>query len=243
MRSSVRSPTRIAGVLVVAVALICAAATTLWGPASQAQGGVVRGRVVDERGQPVSGAQIGAFYQSFGGGQLLYGGTYNRQAVTGRDGRYSISLESLPRGEYTASGTLNSVNLLPDNPAVFANNVVTTRNFTYRIVESTDENEYGNGAILAVANDIGEFTDLAGLELTLRSLETGQVYVKTVRRTGEGYAVTGLPLGSYEVSARLAGRAAGIKPHGVNDDPFTASTVLTVRPGQIPRVMRAMIKP
>ncbi|RZJ16547.1 MAG: carboxypeptidase regulatory-like domain-containing protein [Brevundimonas sp.] len=231
-----------AGALVIVVALLLAATAALWGTA-QAQSGVVRGRVTDEAGRPVAGAQVGAFYQSFGGGQLLYGGSYNRQAVTGPDGRYSISLQGLPRGEYAASGDLNSISLLPENPTTFASNAVSVRNFTYRIVESTSENEYGNGAILAVANDIGEFTDLAGLELTLRSRETGQVYTKTVRRTGEGYAVTGLPFGSYEVSGRLNGRPVGIKPHSVDDDPFRSSVVLSVRPGDIPRVMRAMIKP
>lgn len=237
MRLSLSLPFRSPGVIFSALLL-----ALLWAGGCSAQSGAVQGRVVDEAGRPVAGAQMGAYYRSFEGGQKLYGGSYNRQVVTGADGRYSISLSGLPRGEYVVSGTYESIDLLPDNPATFASTVATVRNFTYRLVESTDDNAYGNGAILAVDTDIGDYTDLAGLELTLRSRETGKVYTKTVRRTGEGYAVTGLPFGAFDVSARLDGRPAQVKPYD-GDGPFAASVTLSVRSGAVPAVMRALVKP
>lgn len=215
----------------------------LWAANAWAQGGMVRGRVVDGAGRPVAGAEIGAYYRSYGGGQKMGGGSYARQAVTGADGRYSIPLNGLPPGEYLASGSYQSIDLVPENDRTFASNAQTTRNFTYRLVESSESNSYGNGAILAVSNAFGDFTDLAGLELTVRSRETGQVYTKTVRSTGEGYAITGLPFGAFDVTARLNGRPMRIKPQRDASGPFTASTILSVSKSDPSRVMYAAIKP
>lgn len=243
MRIALSSSLKRPGVVILVASVLLALITVLWAANGWAQGGVVRGRVVDGQGRPVAGAEIGAFYRSYGGGQKLYGGSYNRQAVTGADGRYSISLAGLPPGEYLASGSFQSIDLVPENSNTFASNAQTVRNFSYRLVESSEDNSYGNGAILAVNNDIMDFTDLAGLELTVRSRETGQVYTKTVRRTGEGYAITGLPFGSFDVSARLHGRQMQIKPHNNASAPFAASTVLSVRKNDSTRVMYATIKP
>lgn len=229
-------------ILLIAAAVLCASVIAFFGGASEAQSGGVQGRVVDEAGRPVAGAQIGVYYRSFGGGQLPYGGSYNRQTTTSADGRYSLSLRGLPRGEYVVSGSLDGIDLLPENPATFASTVATVRNFTHRLVESTDDNAYGNGAILAVDTAIGDYTDLAGLELTLRSSETGRVYTRTVRRTGEGYAVTGLPFGAFDVSGRMGGRSVGIRPYS-GEGAFGASVTLSVRPDAVPPVMRAQIKP
>lgn len=236
------SPLRTHAGLLIAVAAFCAVAAALFGGASEAQSGGVRGRVVDDGGRPVAGAEIGVYYRSFEGGQRLYGGSYNRQTTTGADGRYALSLQGLPRGEYVVSGSKDGVDLLPDNPETFASTVATVRNFTHRLVETTDDNDYGNGAILAVDTDIGDYTDLAGLELTLRSRDTGQVYTRTVRRTGEGYAVTGLPFGAFEVSGRMGGRAVGIRPYS-GEGAFGASVTLSVRAGDVPPVMRAQVRP
>lgn len=238
LSSSFRSPGRL---LAVASILLIGFAV-LWAAACSAQSGGVRGRVIDDAGRPVAGAQMGVYYRSFEGGQRLYGGSYNRQARTGADGRYSLSLNGMPRGEYVVSGTFEGVDLLPENPDTFASTVATVRNFTHRLVETTDDNDYGNGAILAVDTDIGDYTDIEGLELTLRSRDTGRVYTKTVRRTGEGYAVTGLPFGAFDVSARLGGRSIGIRPYD-GDAPFGSSVALSVRAGAVPPVMRALVRP
>jgi len=238
LSSSLKAP---AGLLIGAAVLV-AALVMLFGGASEAQTGGVRGRVVDDAGRPVAGAQIGVYYRSFEGGQRLYGGSYNRQTRTGADGRYSVSLQGMPRGEYVVSGSLDGIDLLPDNPATFASTMAAVRNFTHRLVESTDDNDYGNGATLAVDTAIGDYTDLAGLELTLRSRESGRVFTKTVRRTGEGYAVTGLPFGAFDVSGRMGGRSVGIRPYD-GEGAFGPSVVLSIRPSAVPAVMRAQIKP
>jgi hypothetical protein len=225
-----------------AASLLLVVTLVLWAAACTAQSGGVRGRVLDDSGRPVAGARMGVYYRSFEGGQRLYGGSYNRQTTTGPDGRYSFSLSGMPRGEYVVSGTFEGIDLIPENPATFASTVATVRNFAHRLVETTDDNDYGNGAILAVDTAIGDYTDLAGLELTLRSRDTGRTYTRTVRRTGEGYAVTGLPFGAFDVSGRMGGRAVGIRPYD-GDGPFSSSLILSVRQGAVPPVMRAQIRP
>ena len=231
------------GRLFVGLALMFTVAVVAACSAQAQSAGGVRGRVVDEQGRPVAGAEMRAYYSSYGGGQLQYGGTYNRGAVTDRDGRYSISLQGLPRGLYYVSGTKDGVDLIPERDETFGSHVMSVRNFTHGIVETTADDDYGNGAIFVAENSLTDFTDLTGLEVTLRSRENGRVITKTVRRTGEGQTVTGIPFGAYEISARLNGRPVRIKAHEDWDGAFTASVVMTARPGVGDRVMRTMIQP
>lgn len=242
--SSARLPTRalFKSAVIVATILLTAAAA-LWAAGSHAQSaGGVRGRVTDDQGRPVAGAQMRAYYQSYGGGQLQHGGSYNRGAVTDRDGRYSISLQGLPPGIYSVSGTKEGVNLTPQRDETFGSHVMSIRNFTHGYVESTDDDDYGNGAIFVAENAIGDYTDLTGLEVTFRSRD-GRVITKTVRRTGEGQSVTGIPFGTYEVSARLNGRPVRIKSHEHFNGAFTASVTMTSKPGVYDRMMRTQIQP
>lgn len=224
-----------------ALVIVAAVLATLGGTLAMAQngGGVVRGRVVDDGGRPVAGATITATYQSMQGGSLLYGGKYNRKATTGADGRYSISLKGMPLGEYATSGSYNGIDLLPDTKARFAGNAQTVRNFRAAIVESTDDNDYGNGGIFVAENDFGDYTELEGLQVTLTSLKTGQTYVKSVRRTGEGWTVTGLPYGGYRATARFNGRPVQLKLWGPGDHDFAASVEGVV--GNL-KIMRVYVK-
>ena len=52
-----RFPISRVGVLLTVIALAVIAVASLWSVASQAQSGVVRGRVLDEAGRPVAGAR------------------------------------------------------------------------------------------------------------------------------------------------------------------------------------------
>lgn len=222
------------------LAIAVALATTI----AQAQtAGGVHGRVLDAQGRPVAGAEMRAYYSSYGGGQLQHGGTYNRGAITDRDGRYSISLRGLPPGLYYVSGAKDGVDLLPETPGTFGSNTTATRNFTQNLVETSSDDDYGNGAIFVAENALTDSTDLSGLEVTLRSRSGGQTITRTVRRTGEGQTITGIPFGAWEISARLNGRAVRIKAHEDWNGAFQSSVVMSGRPGVGERVMRAMIQP
>jgi len=235
--------TRLIKLLAIALAFVSVLAAT--DALAQAKSGVVRGRVVDEGGRPVAGAVMIATYQSFGGGGLMYGARYNRKATTGADGRYAISLSGLPMGEYSVAGSHQGMSLTPENDATFASNAQAVRNFRHGIVESTADDDYGNGGILVTENNIGDYSDLDGLEVTLVSLNGGKTITRKVRRTGEGLTVTGIPFGGYRITARLNGRPVQLKLWGpeIFDRPFAASVDGKVQSGVMSRIMRVYVQP
>src|SRR5215217_4051634 len=208
--------TRLIKLLAIALAFVSVLAAT--DALAQAKSGVVRGRVVDEGGRPVAGAVMIATYQSFGGGGLMYGARYNRKATTGADGRYAISLSGLPMGEYSVAGSHQGMSLTPENDATFASNAQAVRNFRHGIVESTADDDYGNG---------------------------GKTITRKVRRTGEGLTVTGIPFGGYRITARLNGRPVQLKLWGpeIFDRPFAASVDGKVQSGVMSRIMRVYVQP
>jgi hypothetical protein len=185
-----------------------------------ASAGTVSGRVTDQSGNPVAGVNVEVVYQTYNSGDLPYNGASIKEtAVTDGDGRYSISTDSLPPGEYSANafqmltngGKEINIDFQPEDGSTFAGNADTIRNFTGGYYESSEENPYGNGGIFVVNNAIGDFTDLTGAEVTLVDAETGQSYTRTVRATGEGLVVTGLPFGTYTATVTLNGQPLQIK--------------------------------
>jgi hypothetical protein len=182
--------------------------------ATPVMAGSVTGIVVDEAGAPLAGVQVEVVYQTYRADQLNSAGeSIKASAVTGSDGRYAISTDHLPPGEYAANafelvvngGQETIVDLVTDDATTFAGNADTVRNFTGGIIEQTLDMPYGNAGVFVLNNAIGDFTDLSAAVVTLRNLETGKTYVKPVRSTGEGLAVTGIAFGTYEVSVTLDG--------------------------------------
>lgn len=191
--------------------------------AGAAWAGSVSGRVTDENGAPLSGVHVEVVYQTYRADQLLtYGASVKETAVTDADGRYHISTDRLPPGEYFAhayqvvdnGGREMNVDLSPEDPSTFAGNAETVRNFRGGVVEMSDEQPYGNAGIFVVNNDIGDFTDLTGAEVTLTNIATGRTYVKTVRPTGEGLVVTGIPFGTYRAKVSLNGQPLRVRLWG-----------------------------
>jgi hypothetical protein len=195
-------------------------AAAFWCGALPVMAGSVTGLVVDETGAPKAGVQVEVVYQTYRAGELNNAGASIKEtAVTGADGRYAISTDHLPPGEYAANAyetTVNggreiNVDLVPDDATTFAGNAETVRNFTAGIIENTPDMPYGNAGIFVLNNAIGDFTDLSAAVVTLTNVETGKVLVKTVRPTGEGLAATGIPFGTYEVSVALDGAPLQVK--------------------------------
>jgi hypothetical protein len=202
------------------IARLTAGAAILCLLATGAVAGTVTGRVTNQSGAPVAGVHVEVVYQTYNSDDLANAGASIKEAaVTDGDGRYSISTDHLPPGEYSANafhvisngGREINIDFQPEDGSTFAGNADTVRNFTGGYFESTPENPYGNGGIFVVNNAIGDFTDLSGAEVTLVDSQTGQNYVKTVRSSGEGLVVTGLPFGTYQASVKLNGQPLQIK--------------------------------
>jgi len=177
--------------------------------------GSVSGIVVDDKGHPLSDVHVEVVYQTFNANQLMgYGQSIKAETQTGHDGRYFIDTTHLPPGEYSAhayrivmnGGRETNVDAVGSDLSAFAGNAETVRDFVVGIVERSDDMPYGNAGILVVNNAIMDYTDLSETEITLVNIETGTVYVRTVRPTGEGLAITGIAFGKYRASARLAER-------------------------------------
>lgn len=179
------------------------------------QKGYVVGKVVDQNGKPVRDAEIFVGYQSLGGGTEGYGASHHRTGKTGPDGTYRVQIGNMAMGEYSVSGKAYlmqgrqrvEMNLVPDNPKNFANNAATVRNFRLKFAETTADSSYGEGGMVLVSNAIGDYdTSLADVEITLRPVGGGAAIARPLRSTGEGYVATGLPFGTYEITATHKGR-------------------------------------
>jgi hypothetical protein len=202
--------------LAVWAAMLCTFATA-------ANAGTVSGRVTDQSGEPVFRVNVEVVYQTYNSDDLPNGGaSIKASALTDGDGRYSISTDHLPPGEYSANafhvitngGKEINIDFQPEDSSTFAGNADTVRNFTGGYYESTPENPYGNGGIFVLNNAIGDFTDLSDAEVALVHVESGTGYRRKVRQTGEGLVVTGIPFGNYLAAVWLNGRQMQVKLWG-----------------------------
>jgi hypothetical protein len=182
---------------------------------------------VDEDGKPLPGVNVEVVYQTYNADKLMgYGASIKAETMTAEDGTYAVSLERLPPGEYSAhaytvesnGGRPINIDLVPDDRATFASTADTVRNFSGGYYEFTDDNPYGNGGLFVLNNAVGDFTDLSAAEVTLENVATARTIVKTVRRTGEGLIVSGVPFGTYKASVTLGGKPMQIALWGPNHD-------------------------
>jgi hypothetical protein len=218
-----------------------------------AMAGTVRGTVTDESGAPLAGVHVDVVYQTYNADDLPSGGESIKQsAVTDDDGRYTISTDGMPPGEYSANayqvvengGRQINIDFRAEDPTTFAGNADTIRNFTGGFVESTPDNPYGNGGIFVVSNAIGDFTDLSRAEVTLTHVESGMTYVKTVRSTGEGLVVTGIPFGTYRAQVHVDGQPMQIRLWGPGtSDEFSASATHDFTMGWLGNQFSVAVKP
>lgn len=227
-------------------------AACLLGP-SYAVAGSVSGIVVDDQGKPLAGMHVEVVYQTFHADQLMgYGESIKAETVTDGDGRYRLDTDHLPPGEYSAhayqrvmnGGRETNIDAVAGDPSTFAGTGDTIRNFTAGVVESSDDMPYGNAGVFVVNNAIMDYTDLSATEVTLVNTETGAVYVKTVRSTGEGLAVTGIPFGTYRASARLFGHPLQIALWGPGEgDAFASSIEHDFTMGYAGNQIQVVVKP
>jgi hypothetical protein len=221
--------------------------------ATSALAGTVSGRALDGDGEPLAGVTVEVVYQTYTADQLAgHGASIKAETKTGPDGRYAVSLDHLPPGEYSAhaytvennGGRPININLVPDDGATFASTADTVRNFSGGYYEFTDDNPYGNGGLFVLNNAIGDYTDLSAAEVTLENMATARTIVKTVRPTGEGLIVSGVPFGTYKASVTLAGKPMQIALWGPNHDgQFHPFIVHDFTMGWLGNQLQAQVRP
>lgn len=168
--------------------------------AQSAQPYVVRGRVTDENGRPIAGAEIVI------DNEFLYNSYVT--ARSGADGTYRVQL---PRVASTWNATATTrrqvggrtvnMDLAPDTEDSFAGNQGAVRNFSMRPgARRANGNSYGGTAI--VYTPFMSSVDPLSVTLTLTPEGGGQPIVSRTQSTGDGSTVNGIPVGRYVVSAR-----------------------------------------
>ncbi|MCY1045175.1 carboxypeptidase-like regulatory domain-containing protein [Corallococcus sp. bb12-1] len=188
------------------------------------EGGQMSGKVVDARGQPMSGVTVVA------DNTMIYNS--NALATTGSDGTYRIDV-SKPAGTWHASATHKvqynarsyTFDLDPNDDAVFAGNEGAVRNFTWKLSGKRADDTGNYGGFVAVYVD--QLIDPADpeqainsddIELTLTPSgklvdgSDGAPITKKLVRTPDGDAVQDVPVGRYTVTARYAQAGKSPRP-------------------------------
>lgn len=210
-----------------AVALLSAAACTpsnTDGPngpdPAKPEEGVVKGRVVDDRGNPVANAKIVASSTDI----------YNRTATgySNADGYYRFVVPTgIAAGSYTVDGTVTvkyhgenfTLALFRENTRVFSAYDGAVRDFVFRLTgqRSPDDDAHATplGATLEVHHQVNNVV-FENLEITLEPtgpLVDGSAGRKLVVTMPEGdYRVKDIPLGQYKITARdrVTGERLGV---------------------------------
>jgi hypothetical protein len=80
--------------------------------------------------------------------------------------------------------------------------------------------------------------------VTLVNAATGESHTKTVRSTGEGLVVTGLPFGTYQASVQLNGQQLQIKLWAPDaPDEFSSSVTHDFTMGYLGNQFQVAVKP
>lgn len=215
--------------------------------------GTVSGVVTDGDGAPLAGVNVEVVYQTYNSDDLPYGGESIKQsAVSDESGRYSISTDNMPPGIYSANAYQVVVNgsrqinldFRTDNEETFGSHEDVVRNFAGGFYESTESDPYGNGGVFVLERSIETDIDLSAAEVTLTNTATGQTIVKTVRSTGEGLVVTGVPFGTYRAEVALNGQPLQISLMGPGiSEQYDTSATHDFTMGWLENQFRVMAKP
>lgn len=194
----------------------------LSGPLLAAAGGVepgfMKGRVVDAAGKPVTGVEVVADNRQF----------YNTNALVRTDaqGRYRVEVRR-PVGTWHATaqvkrklnGQTFRFDLHPDNDEDFNGRDGAVRNFTWKLRgERPDGGRYGSPVIVYRSLSNPYDIDVNNVELTLKPVgplpdgSAGLTIVAKPTPTGDGDAVTDVPVARYEITARYLDPAQGALP-------------------------------
>lgn len=163
------------------------------------EGGIVKGRLTNTNGQPISGATVIADNTLF----------YNTNVIgkSGADGRYRLDV-SRPLGTWQVTASVSlpfdgrtfTAELTPADPSPFAGSEGAVRDFTLTL------EDLSGPALIQTA--VGDYTPYEEIEVTLTPVgpivdgSPGATIVSTLEPTGDGWAVRGVPIGVYTITAR-----------------------------------------
>ena len=175
----------------------------------KAEANVVKGKVVDARGEPVAGATVTVDHT------LFYNS--NIQVKSGKDGTYRVQV---PQGSYRVTASLlreyhgkkYKFDLHPETVADFAGSDGAVRNFVWRLSGEKPEGSHGHyGGFVVGYTQPGDFSvQMTDIELTLTpdgpliDGSKGQPVTRKLVSTGDGFAVQDVPVGRYKITARNA---------------------------------------
>lgn len=232
---------------------LVAGAAMLVAVTQAAMAGTVSGIVTDENGAPIPSVNVEVVYQTYSADDLPSGGASIKQtAVTDGSGRYSVSTDRMPPGIYSANAYQVVVNgsrrinldFRADDETTFGSHEDVVRNFKGGFYESTPDDPYGNGGVFVLERSIDTDIDLGGAEVTLTNAVTGQTITRTVRPTGEGLVVTGVPFGTYSAEVSLNGQPLRITLMGPGiPEEYSTSATHDFTMGWLENQFRVMAKP
>ncbi len=195
--------------------------------AGEIEPGVLKGRVVDEKGAPLAGVEVVA------DNQLLYNS--NLITVTDADGFYRVETDHAATFHATATVTRSyngqrfSLALAPDDDSPFAGPTGAVRNFTWKLTGERPDGlgVYGNSVIIyldtADPQDPQAYLQDENVELTLTPEgpladgSQGSVITRASSRTGDGSGVHDVPLGRYRITATYDGRPLRVRQRNVGE--------------------------
>lgn len=201
----------------VRIAVVVAAIVSGWAvaPAAQQQPtpNVLEGHIVDDKGNPIEGAEVYATFQSNPGQHV----TKQISAKSGPNGYYAIRFDSgQPVGTWSASAQANygdwRLSLIASSEEPFAGNAGAIRDFTLRLVEEAPGKPYGIGGKVIIDRAFNQFFKFNDVKLTLEHTETKKTITKNLRELNSSGYVTGLEPGPYKISATLNGAQVLLSP-------------------------------
>ena len=205
----------------------------------------VQGQVTDESGKPLAGVEVTARYQSNPGGSSIQRGP----SYSGADGRYSLGIKD-PAGTwsihgYTTVGGLR-IELTPNDPALFAGSAGAIRDLRVQYRElkgdKDPESDSGIGGFVVVTQPVGQSISMDQVELTVSPASGGAATTRRLRRTGDGYVLTGLRPDTYQVTARYKDVPMLISLDGASNWAASQSGTFATS-GINERQLRVMVKP
>lgn len=191
--------------------------------AEDVEAGVLKGRIVDSRGTPLKGVEIVA------DNTLLYNS--NALGVSKADGTYRIPTSAVA-GTYHATARIKrkfngktfAFDLEPDTDDPFDGAEGAVRDFVWKLTgDYGDNRQHGSKLLFYFASYEDPQTPEAPLEqekveftLTpdgpLVDGSEGQASVRRGQSTGDGFAVTDLPVARYRIEARYGADGEARRP-------------------------------
>jgi hypothetical protein len=170
-------------------------------PSDRLEPFIVKGKVTDSNGTPLSGVEVVA------NNTLLYDA--NGLGTTDANGNYRIEL-IIGSWQMTASmmrefnGQTYRIDLTPDNDAAFAGSEGAIRNFVWQ----SSGGKAQQGSVFAYSDNTVEFLETQYIELSLEPQgllldgSSGQTITGMLTHTADGDGLINVPLGRYKITAR-----------------------------------------